>query len=363
MNSRPGPGILPNLSNISFSDAPVSAVFFYGDGCSHCENVKPFLAEIQARYPGLHLQMLEIYNNATNREKFSVMNRQYGTVNAGIPEIFIGNRTLIGDEDIKTHFEESIIAEQQRRSSSNTIATSQNISIPAAPATLTSSAQLTPQLVMVSALIDSLNPCAFSVLVFLLITISVAGNRRRILMVGATYVLALFSFHLLAGVGLFSVVILSGFSKVFSLLGASLAVLFGVITLIEVVRNKESYLLAIPESKKQVLGHYIQTATLPAAFVLGILAGVFGFSCTGGIYISILSLMSRGFTLMSGLPYLILYNLIFILPLVLVVLLIAFGIPPERANTWRIDNRRVLRLIVGLTMIALGAIIFSGWLG
>jgi cytochrome c biogenesis protein CcdA len=217
--------------------------------------------------------------------------------------------------------------------------------------------------VIVSSLIDSLNPCAFSVLVFLLITISVAGNRRRILLVGATYVLALFSFHLLAGVGLFSVVILSGFSKVFSLLGASVAVLFGVITLADVVRNKESYLLAIPESKKHVLGHYIQTATLPAAFVLGILAGVLGFSCTGGIYISILSLMSRGFTLMSGLPYLILYNLIFILPLVLVVLLIAFGIPPERANTWRIDNRRVLRLIVGLTMIALGAIIFSGWLG
>ena len=311
---------------------------------------------MQAKYPGLHLEMLEIYHNETNRETFTGMNQRYANGNAGIPVIFIGDRALIGDTDIKNHFEESILAEIQFSAAGNTSAISRN-------STVETSAQLTPQLVIVSSFIDSLNPCAFSVLVFLLITMSVAADRRRILLVGATYIVAVFAFHLLAGVGVFSLLTLSGFSKAFSLIGASLALLFGILTLADVVRNRESYLLAIPASKKQLLGHYIQTATLPAAFVLGILAGIFGFSCTGGIYISILSLMSRNFTLASGLPYLLLYNLIFILPLVLVVLLIAFGIPPERANTWRTDNRRVMRFIVGLTMIALGGIIFSGWLG
>jgi cytochrome c biogenesis protein CcdA len=97
--------------------------------------------------------------------------------------------------------------------------------------------------------------------------------------------------------------------------------------------------------------------------VLGILSGLFGFSCTGGIYITILGLMGREFSLMSGLPYLILYNIVFVMPLVLVLLLAAYGIPMEHANILKTKYRRVLRIIVGIAMIALGIIIFSGWVG
>jgi cytochrome c biogenesis protein CcdA len=107
----------------------------------------------------------------------------------------------------------------------------------------------------------------------------------------------------------------------------------------------------------------VRAASFPAAFVLGILSGLFGFSCTGGIYITILGLMGREFSLMSGLPYLILYNLVFVIPLVLVLMLAAYGIPMEHADTLKIRYRRVLRIIVGITMIALGIIIFSGWVG
>jgi cytochrome c biogenesis protein CcdA len=72
--------------------------------------------------------------------------------------------------------------------------------------------------------------------------------------------------------------------------------------------------------------------------------------------------MSRDYTLANGLPLLVLYNLIFIMPLVLVILLVAFGMPSERVNSWRKENRRILRLIIGLTMIALSITIFSLWI-
>jgi cytochrome c biogenesis protein CcdA len=90
--------------------------------------------------------------------------------------------------------------------------------------------------------------------------------------------------------------------------------------------------------------------------------GIFELPCTGGIYLAILGLMSRTFTFMDGLPYLLLYNLVFILPLVVILLLAAYGMPPEEANTWRIKHRRKLRFITGLAMIALGIIMFSGWI-
>jgi cytochrome c biogenesis protein CcdA len=306
--------------------------------------------------------MLEIYHNTTNLEKFTVMARQFATENAGIPAIFIGEQAFIGDTDIRDHLEAGIIAEQARLAACKTTTSAVNASVESGPGCALGVAQLSPQLVIVSALFDSINPCALAVLIFLLLSMSAAESRKRILLVGATYILALFLFHLIAGVGIFSVVTFSGFSRIFSLLGAGLALLFGLITFIEVLKNKDNFLLAIPESKKQMLEHYIRTASLPAAFILGILAGLFGFSCTGGIYISILALLSKDFTLMGGLPYLMLYNLVFILPLVLVVLLIAYGVSPERANTWRLEHRRILRLIVGIAMIGLGLIIFSGWI-
>jgi len=46
-----------------------------------------------------------------------------------------------------------------------------------------------------------------------------------------------------------------------------------------------------------------------------------------------------------------------------VTLLVAYGIPPERAEKWKNDNRRILRVAIGLIMIALGAVILLGWLG
>ncbi|MCX6688361.1 MAG: hypothetical protein NTZ39_01465 [Methanoregula sp.] len=104
-------------------------------------------------------------------------------------------------------------------------------------------------------------------------------------------------------------------------------------------------------------------ATLPAAFVLGILVGLFELPCTGGIYLAILGLVSTNYTLAEGLPYLILYNLIFVLPLVVILALVAFRLNPERADVWRVRHRKVLRLAVGIAMILLGVLIFMGMFG
>jgi cytochrome c biogenesis protein CcdA len=286
------------------------------------------------------------------------MNRQYTTGNSGIPIVFIGDTALVGEDQIRDHFEEQIRAELQRNGCNTTAAPA-----PSQPSCTTAPLSLSPGLVILSALADSANPCALSVLIFLLISMAAAENRKRLLLIGGTYVSAVFLFHLFMGIGLFSVVSLSGLSKIFSLLGGAVALILGLITIIDVARNKEHYLLSIPNAGKGLIGRYIRQASLPAAFALGILAGLFGFSCTGGIYISILGLMGRSLSLAEGLPYLILYNIVFVLPLVLVTLLVAYGIPPERAEQWRSDNKRILRLVIGLIMITLGAVIFLGWLG
>lgn len=325
----------------------------------HCENVKPQITGLQEKYPGLQLEQLEVYHNTTSQQKFVEMTRRYNISNSGIPVIFIGDQALVGETAIREHFEERILVEKERAAACNTTATGPVPPGNCPPATVS----LTPQMVIVPALADSLNPCALSVLIFLLISIAAAANRRRIMLIGGSYIAAVFLFHLLMGIGIFSVVTLSGYSKVFSLLGAAVAVILGMITLADVIRNRETFILSVPESGKGILSHYIRIASLPAAFILGVLAGLLGFSCTGGIYIGILALMGQSLNLSAGLPWLLLYNIIFILPLVLVTLLVAYGISPEKADAWRTENKKALRLAIGLIMIALGAVIFLGWFG
>jgi cytochrome c biogenesis protein CcdA len=268
---------------------------------------------------------------------------------------------MVGDADITNRFEATILAEKERIASC-TSTTPETVTVPDTGCT-TASPKPTIQLVVASALIDSINPCAFSVLIFLLISVVSVKSRRRVLMTGGMYITAVFIFYLLSGAGLFSVVHFSGFSALLSLAGALIALILGGINVIDAMRNRDEFILAIPESKKDLIEKYVSTASLPAAFALGILVGIFELPCTGGIYLAILGLMSRNYSLMEGLPYLVLYNLVFVLPLVLILVLVAYGINAERANEWRIRHRRTLRLIVGLAMIAIGIIILSGWMG
>lgn len=351
----------PSLSSTALSSGPVTAFYFYGDGCSHCEKVKPLLAGLQTKYPDLNLTRLEIYNNADNRQKFSELSNKYGIANPGVPIIFIGNASLMGDVEITNRFESEILLEKQRLASCNT--TAQPVTPEAEPACTTESPQLSLPMVIAAAVADSANPCGLSVLVFLLIPMAAAGSRRRILLVGSAYITAMFLFHLLVGIGLFSAISFSGLSREFALIGGAVALLLGIITIADVLRNKEHFILSIPESQKGMLGNYIRIASLPAAFVLGILAGILGFSCTGGIYISILGLMGREMTIMAGLPWLVLYNLVYVLPLILITLVVAYGISPEQADTMRAKYKRTVRMFIGLILIALGAVILLGWMG
>ena len=309
------------------------------------------------KYPDFDIQMLEIYHNGTNQASFFNMSKQFGIQNPGVPELFIGGHVLVGETEIRDHIEEQIRNEEAPGALNTPLPGTDNTGnegyLPAA-------AHLTIPLVIIAAMVDSINPCAFSVLIFLLISIVGAGNRGRILLVGGIYTAAVFLFYLFSGLGIFSAIHLSGLSSLLAIIGAIVALVLGLLGVADALGKNEGFLLGIPDSRKETIEHYIRKATLPAAFVLGVLVGIFELPCTGGIYLAILGLMSREMTLFEGLPYLLLYNIVFVLPLILIVLIIAFGVSPERADTWRITHRRALRLAVGLVMIVLGLVILLG---
>ena len=223
-----------------------------------------------------------------------------------------------------------------------------------------SSTDLTIGMVVAAAAVDSINPCAISVMIFLLMFLTSLGNKRRVLLVGIAYIVTVFLVYFIAGVGLLTFLQSTSMTRYVYYGAALLSIAIGVINIKDYFFPGNKPTVAIPESRKPLIKKYIEKASIPAAVALGAMVSAFELPCTGGIYLAILSLLGDSMTAAQGMPYLALYNLIFVLPLIVILGIIYMGVSPEKANEWRLEKRSKLRLVVGLVMLLLGAMMLLG---
>ena len=102
----------------------------------------------------------------------------------------------------------------------------------------------------------------------------------------------------------------------------------------------------------------MEKGSIPTAFLLGALVGICEFPCTGGPYLMILGLLHDQATYFSGLTYLLIYNLIFILPLIIILFIATDQKLTEKVKSWQQKERKIMRFGGGIAMIILGVIIF-----
>ncbi|MBI2003722.1 MAG: hypothetical protein HYS78_01970 [Parcubacteria group bacterium] len=214
-------------------------------------------------------------------------------------------------------------------------------------------------LVIIAALIDSINPCAFSILlVTIAFLFSVGKLRRNILTIGGVYILGIFLAYLFIGLGILKALHLFGIPNFMGMVGAVILVIFGLLNIFEVLIPGFPSILKVPHSAHGKMAQYIENASLPFAFVLGALVGVCEFPCTGGPYLMILGLLHDNATFFKGFNYLLLYNLIFVLPLAVILMIASNQSVLEKVQEWQKQERKRERLIAGLAMVALGLVIF-----
>jgi cytochrome c biogenesis protein CcdA len=95
------------------------------------------------------------------------------------------------------------------------------------------------------------------------------------------------------------------------------------------------------------------------AFFAGFVITLFELPCTGGPYFFVIGLLAQSESITSIIPTLLFYNLVFVLPLILIVFAVYFGVSSvEKAEAWKEKNIRVLHLIAGIIMLALGLWVF-----
>jgi len=210
------------------------------------------------------------------------------------------------------------------------------------------------------AAIDSINPCAFAVLIFLVGYLLAIGSPKLILRVGLVYIFTVFVVYFLAGLGLLKILTTFGVAGIIYKVAAAILIFVGLVNVKDFFWYGKGFTLAIPESKKPLIQKYIKKASIPAAIVLGFLVSAFELPCTGGVYLAVLGLLASRETQISAIPYLLLYNLIFVLPLFIILGLVYFGISAKQMEEWRIKNRKWLRLILGLGSLILGVLMILG---
>ena len=214
-------------------------------------------------------------------------------------------------------------------------------------------------LVTAGALIDSVQLCAFSIMILTVaFLLSMGRLRSDILMLGSFYIFGTFTVYILIGLGILHTLYLFNTPNFMAKLGGGLLIILGAINILNVIFPNFPIRLKIPKATHHAIAGLIEKASATSAYLLGALVGLCAFPCAGGPYLMILGLLHDKVTYLKGLGYLVYYNLVFILPLVIILFISANKKVLEKVEIWQKQENKTIKWVSGLAMIILGYIIF-----
>ncbi len=367
--------------------------FFYGEGCRHCSDEKPFLDGLSKRFPGMEVKSYEVWHDRTNAALMSAFARAYDVEAAGVPMTFIDRNAFIGF----TSATGRELASAARRCSAGTCADPAALASGkgaleatpridgAGPDTVSSELQAKrgadtaldlpffgrvdaagrslPFLTVMIAGMDSFNPCAFFVLLSLLGLMIHARSRRRMLLVGGTFVFFSGFLYFIFMAAWLNVFLVMGQVSMITTVAGVLSLIIALINIKDFFLFKKGVSLTIPESAKPKLFErmrgLLRTSSLPALVlgtsILAIAANAYELLCTAGfpmVYTRILTLHTL--PAVSYYLFLVLYNVVYVVPLLVIVGVFAATLGRKQLTE---QQGRVLKLLSGIMMLSLALVL------
>lgn len=222
--------------------------------------------------------------------------------------------------------------------------------------------------VLAAAAIDGINPCAFTVLLLFITAMlatmqsghaSVAAVRTRLLSRGGIYITAIFLTYLGLGIGMLKALDFFTRSHAPVRFGALFAVLFGLWMLKDFFIPEWGWRLQAPGRVGQIARQAAKKGTIPALIVGGFLIGLCTVPCSGAVYLGVLSLLALQPTALLGYAYLVLYNIVFVLPLVGILLAATARPTLNRLAHWNLHHKEWVRLVLGGGVVIMGLLILA----
>ena len=343
---------------------PIHMAYFFEIGCDECDRAKYALNYLQEDYPNLIIDSFDVVKQA-GLAKW--LGEKYGLSESELlitPVVFVGNDHLLESAinvnnlvPILNKYQgtgaEAVWEQWQAEQSEDTVAgLFKNISLPA---------------VVGAGLIDGLNPCAFATIVFFIAYLAFVGRKGRdLVLTGIAFTLGVFIAYLLLGLGLLQVLQLidiASWGRYFYILVAALCLILAILNISDFFKARrgkvEEMQIRLPISLRRQVHRIIREgsgvgAYVAVSFVTAFLVSLIELACTGQIYVVILSALSHPTLRGQAFGYLIIYNLAFIVPLVIVFLLAFFGI--SSGDLARVVERHTatVKLFTALLFLGLG---------
>ncbi len=228
--------------------------------------------------------------------------------------------------------------------------------------------QITLPAVVIAGVIDGINPCAFTVLLLFITALlstlragdqSVNAVRLRMLGMGSIYIAAILITYLALGVGLLKSLDFFTRQHAPARAGALLAILFGLWMLKDYFLPDVGWRLQAPGRVGQIARQSAKQATIPGLIVGGFLIGLCTVPCSGAVYLAVLSLLALQPTALLGYSYLVLYNVVFVVPLVVILLAASARPTLNRLAHWNLHHKEWVRLALGAGVVAMGLIMLA----
>ena len=346
---------------------------YVGDGCPHCANVEAYVEknDLTKIFP---IVFKEVYNNRENAKEFNEVADKIGAPlnKRGVPFMVYGKEYWIGDTPIISVLDDKYEIWKLNKDTQSTVSNpnennDNNPDVSTDPSKDSSAnssknavkeAGVTIPILIGAALVDSVNPCEFAILIILLSTIMANSNKRRALYAGLAFAAAIFISYFAMGLGLYKAIATVGVSTLFMTIIGIIAILLGLFNLKDFFFYGKGFLMEVPLSWRPKMKAIIRGVTSPlGAFAIGFLISLFLLPCTGGPYIVILGLLGAKETFWNAVQYLLLYNIVFVLPMIAITIAVYKGFSTEKAETIRQKRLRVLHLIAGAILVVMGIVI------
>ena len=365
------------LSSLAYADNNVTLYYFYGEGCPHCAKAKPFLEELENKYPELTVESYETWYNLRNSELLASMSSACGTKVLGVPTFFIGHAHVIGFDNVERKGKE--VEEQVKKCIENECvdlmdhlgetltscpANDQEkiVNLPIFGSIDTTQISL-PLFTIIIGALDGFNPCAMWVLLFLLTLLAYTKSRKKMFIVGGTFILVsgiVYYIFMAAWLNLFLMV---GFLPYLRIAVGSFAIIMGLINVKELFFFKKGISLSISDSAKTKLfksmRKIIYEARLPAS-LLGVIILAFTVNsielmCTVGfpaIYTKILTL--NNLSSFSYYAYLLLYIIMYMIDDMIIFTIAVMTLSSKKLTE---KQGKWMKFIAGFMMLILGLLL------
>ena len=360
-------------SSVSY---PVHLAYFYEPGCHDCDRVKILLKDISAKYPdNVILKSFDI-NLTDNTELAESLGELYQMPEEErllVPVIFVGDNYLFRDAITFDNLDELI----QKYSATETIAPWEKVK----EKDLTAQERLIARFqsfglaaVTVSGLIDGINPCAFASIIFFISYLTLIKRKgREILWVGGIFTLSVFLTYFLIGTGALKMITSLSFlplvRKIFVLVTAVLSLILGMVSLFDYLQFKKKGTtkdakLQLPSFLKNMIHSAIRKNVRLSNYILmaavtGFIVSLLELACTGQVYLPTIMFISTIPELKANaLFYLFFYNLMFVVPLVLVFSFTYWGTTSTQWATLTQKNFGKIKIAMTLLFFGLAGLLF-----